>query len=338
MRKGQSKFKLKFIYMFIIALTITIQGKASDFNEKMALFYAKEKVTILITDSGLGGLSVAAELEKGFHESHPFKEVELIFVNALASKDHLYNQMESTTEKVRVFNSALYGMSEQFRPDLILIACNTLSVIFDQTEFSKKAQIPVIGIIEFGVNLMKENLNKYPNDQLIIVGTPTTISQNSHKSMLMESGIPSKRIITQSCSMLESEIQTDPSSDMVATMIEMYADEALSKIDSVKTGGISVGLCCTHYTYSAPLFKEVFSRLTEREVNILDPNLVMSIYLFENSNNIRFKNTSVTVRVVSQAELMLTDINAIAKMLKPVSPKYAYALKNYEWLKTLFRF
>lgn len=333
-----SELMLKLISIFFVVFALSLQGKADDLNEKMALFFAKEKVTILITDSGLGGLSVAAEIEKGFQHSHPFSKVELVFVNALASKEYLYNQMENTAEKVRIFNNALYGMSEQFSPDLILIACNTLSVIFDQTEFSKKAQTPVIGIIEFGVNLMKENLKKSSNGHIIIIGTPTTISQNTHKSMLMERGILANRITNQSCSMLESEIQNDPASDMVATMIEMYADEALIKMKNLDTGELSVGLCCTHYTYSAPVFKEVFSRISGREVKILNPNLVMSDYIFENSEATRFTTTTIDVRVVSQAELFSAGINAIAGMLKPVSPAFAYALKNYEWMKTLFRF
>ncbi|MCD4691882.1 MAG: aspartate/glutamate racemase family protein [Calditrichales bacterium] len=338
MRRIRSKLILKAIFVFSIVITSTIQGKANDLNEKMASFFAKEKVTILITDSGLGGLSVAAEIEKGFHHSHPFSEVELVFVNALASKEYVYNQMENTAEKVRVFNNALYGMTEQFSPDLILIACNTLTVIFDQTEFSKKEVTPVIGIVEFGVGLMNENLKKFPDERVIIIGTPTTISQNTHKSMLMERGITANRITTQSCSMLESEIQNDPAGDMAATMIEMYADEALAKIKSLENSKLSVGLCCTHYAYSAPVFKEVFSNICGKEVKILNPNLVMSAYIFENSDNTRFKTTAIAVRVVSQAELFSAGINAIAGMLKPVSPAFAHALKNYVWMKTLFRF
>jgi glutamate racemase len=306
-------------------------------DKKMAAFFAKEKVTILITDSGLGGLSVAAELEKKFHLNHPFSEVELIFVNALASRDRLYNQMESTAEKVRVFNSALYGMDKRFHPDLILIACNTLSVIFEQTDFSRKEATPVTGIVGFGVDLMQSQL-KYPDDRLIIVGTPTTISQNTHKSMLVVRGMDPNHITTQPCAMLESEIQNNPNSDMVSTMIEMYADEALEKCGGAGSGTLNVGLCCTHYTYSAPLFKQIFSRVSGREVQILDPNRVMSAWIFENSDPARFKTTGITVRVVSQAEVLAMDIDAIAGMLQPVSAVFAAALKNYERINNLFPF
>ena len=97
-------------------------------------FFKKEKVTILVTDSGLGGLSVAAHLEANFKKWHPFKEVKIMFVNALPSETYFYNQMKNTAEKVRVFNQALFGMTEKLSPDLIFIACNTLSVLYNQTD------------------------------------------------------------------------------------------------------------------------------------------------------------------------------------------------------------
>lgn len=328
----------KIICILITVLVFASNGKSNSMNDRMEAFYLKEKVSILITDSGLGGLSVAAEIEKSFHAFHPFKEVNLIFVNALPNESVLYNSMKSTDEKIRVFNSALYGMRNQFKPDLILIACNTLSVLLDQTEFSAKETTPVIGIIEFGVNLMQQNLKKMVDNQVIIVGTPTTVSQNTHKAMLMEQGIESKRITTQGCSMLESEIQNNPASDMVSTMIEMYADEALEKMENNENDTLNLALCCTHYTYSSSLFRDIFGQISGKNVNIIDPNKEMSAYLFEQSDAKRFETTKISTRVVSQAKVLPSDINAIAGMLDRVSPAFTQALKKYELNRDLFDF
>ena len=43
----------------------------------------KERVTIVVTDSGLGGLSVLADAAEKFRQYPVFKAVDLVFVNAL---------------------------------------------------------------------------------------------------------------------------------------------------------------------------------------------------------------------------------------------------------------
>ena len=50
---------------------------------------------IVITDSGLGGLSVLGELERRIKENPIFENAELIFFNALFSPDYGYNSMKS---------------------------------------------------------------------------------------------------------------------------------------------------------------------------------------------------------------------------------------------------
>ncbi|NOX90779.1 MAG: hypothetical protein GXO77_17400 [Calditrichaeota bacterium] len=327
-----------FLLLFLQSATSQESARSQRLNERLKAFFAKDEVNILITDSGLGGLSVAAEIEKNFRLMHPFKKVGLIFVNALPSKDYLYNQMPDTKEKVRVFNNALNGMAERFKPDIILVACNTLSTLLNKTTFYQNTDIPVIGIVGFGVNLMYKNLVEQKNASLLILGTPTTIEQNSHKAALLDLGISGDRIYTKSCPMLESEIQNDPASDMVETMIEMYAEEALEKMTLPDSGDLFLGLCCTHYTYAAATFKKVFDKLTGKSVRLLDPNRVMSSFLFKDSENDRFDETDVTVRVVSQAELSPTDVSSIAKMIEPVSVPTAEALRNYHRAKSLFRY
>lgn len=307
-------------------------------NKQFNDFLKKEKVTILVTDSGLGGLSVAAHLEANFKKWHPFKEAKIVFVNALASETYFYNQMKNTQEKVRIFNQALVGMTEKISPDIIFIACNTLSVLYDQTEYSKTAAIPVVRIVGFGVDMLYEDLSEVPNSSAIILGTPTTIGQNSHKRGLIEKGVAESRILTKACPMLESEIQNDPGSDMVETMIEMYADEALDGLKENSNRTLFVGLCCTHYQYAAPSFKKIFSKISERKIKLVDPNERMSAFLFLRANTKRFDKTETRVQVVSQAKLNPEDITVISGMVEPISTAFAFALKNYIWMKNLFSF
>ncbi len=339
-KEGVSNSTAKYIiFSILFCLLLTTRAlKANEMNKRLNDFFKKEKVTILVTDSGLGGLSVAAHLEANFKKWHPFKTVDIFFVNALASETYFYNQMKNTEEKVRVFNKALFGMTEKLSPDLILIACNTLSVLYDQTEYSKTAAIPVVGIVDFGVEMLYEKLSDSDNNMAIILGTPTTIGQNSHKAGLIKKGIPEGKIRTQACPMLESEIQNDPGSDMVETMIGMFADEALDSFKTTKDGELLVGLCCTHYQYAAPLFAKVFSELSGKKVTFIDPNERMSAFIFDQSEKQRFNQTTIRVQVVSQAKLSSMDIEAISGMIKPVSDSFAFALRNYIWIKDLFTY
>jgi len=325
------------IYILLLGLGV-VMAKEDLASERLKTFYAKEKVTILITDSGLGGLSVAAKLEANFREHHPFREVKLIFVNALANETLFYNRMENTEEKVRVFNNALTGMTKKFAPDLILIACNTLSVIFDQTEFSKTSNVPVVGIVEFGVDLMLDNLRQSEANGTIILGTPTTIEQNTHKAALLAAGIKPETVQAQACPMLESEIQNAPGSDMVRMMIEMFAEESLDKFEERPSENLYVGLCCTHYNYAAPVFAEVFAQVSGTPVTILDPNELMSDFIFKDSNSSRFEKTEISVQVVSQAKLTENDIESIAGMIQPVSKDFSEGLKKYQWMSDLFQY
>jgi glutamate racemase len=314
------------------------QAAPADHRAGLSRFFKKDSVTIVITDSGLGGLSVAAAIEQQLQKYRVFRNVHLIFANALPDRDHPYNLMETTAEKVKVFDSALAGMSRTLKPDLILIACNTLSVVFPQTEFARSSDIPVIGIVEFGVDQIAQELDKDSSSSVIILGTPTTIGQHTHVDRLVARGFDSTRISTQACNMLETEIQADPTSDIVRSMIELYAMEALEKQPPTRTGELIVALCCSHYGFSRSVFQDVFQSVFERPVVIVDPNGAMAAYLFPQTVRERQIKTSVTTSVVSRAEILPDEAASIAAAVRPVSEATADAVVSYTRDTSLFSF
>ncbi|MEA1898103.1 MAG: hypothetical protein U9N53_10635, partial [Bacteroidota bacterium] len=89
--------------------------------------FDQEEITVVITDSGLGGLAVLDDIAKKIAGSGYYKRVNLIFVNALFNADYGYNSLNSREEKISVFSSVLSGIENKFHPDVILIGCNTLS-------------------------------------------------------------------------------------------------------------------------------------------------------------------------------------------------------------------
>ena len=307
-------------------------------SDRLGQFFQKDSVTIAVTDSGLGGLAVTAAVDRLLEQYRVFAQVRLIFVNSLPDRNHLYNQMESMEEKARVFDSALAGMTRTFQPDLILIACNTLSVVFPQTEFAHSSHVPVIGIVEFGVDQVANALRNDSTASAIILGTPTTIGQNTHAAGLAELGFDSTRVETQACDMLESEIQADPTSDIVRSMVEMYAEEALDRRADRPQGDLVLALCCSHYGFARGVFRDVFQSLSGHPVTIVDPNVAMSESVAPLELRGRFKETGVTVEVVSQAEILAEETTAMAAAVRPVSAATADALTEYTRISRLFSY
>lgn len=297
----------------------------------------RDSITILVTDSGLGGLSVAAAVAGQFDRCHPFAQVRLIFANALPDNDHTYNAMTSTEEKAEAFTAALDGFVEHYNPDIILIACNTLSVVYPDTEFASRGAAPVFGIVDFGVQSIRDRLTS-DHASAIIMGTPTTAESHAHADKLIEQHVLPDRITTQACEMLESEIQADPNSDIVRTMIEMYAMEALESNPPLDSSDVTVALCCSHYGYAKPAFQAVFTELLGQPVTVIDPNDAMSAAVLAEADCTRFENTQVAVEVVSRAELGEDDIASIAAMLQAVSAVTAEALRTYTLDTNLFTY
>src|SRR5512142_1162434 len=109
---------------------------------------------ILITDSGVGGLSVVAYAER-FVRTHGFGEpVRLTFANAAPENDYGYNSMPSREVKLQTFDRFLRKVTERYAPDSIYVACNTLSVILPDTAYVREASIPVKGIVETAAGLL----------------------------------------------------------------------------------------------------------------------------------------------------------------------------------------
>lgn len=301
-------------------------------NQESSIFDQKE-ITIVITDSGLGGLTVMDDIAKKITASGYYKKVNLIFVNALFDVDKGYNALPSRVEKIDILNTVLYGIDHNFNPDIILIACNTLSVIYKDTRFVKESSTPVIGIIESGVELIFYHLQKNENSAVIITGTETTIDEDNHRKTLIQKGISNARIVTQACSELQSYIEQDPYGENTEMLIGYYIDEALSKIpEGMNT--IYLSLNCSHFGYSEPLWLKAFSSIDVHLNKILNPNIIMGDILMPERNRNRFENVEMNQTIHSK--VVIRNWRSIYEYFLTGSPGLADALKNYTLNPDLF--
>jgi glutamate racemase len=289
----------------------------------------KDSVTILVTDSGLGGLSVCAEIDRRLRNEHVFRNVRIVFFNALPDAGRGYNKMSGMDEKARVFQAALEGMVQSYHPDVILIACNTLSVVYPFTPFSQHPSVPVLGIVELGAKLLQAELVRDTSAVCIVFGTETTIAGGNHKRLLMAGGIAGDRVIEQSCPGLAGEIESDARGPKVKAMVEGFTSSALKHVPA-GTRHVVAGLCCTHYGYCAGAFAAGLGD----GAKIVDPNAALAGEVFVQGR--RFPGTHVAVNVASRAEIFPEEIRSIGSLLETVSPATATALRSYEHRLELF--
>lgn len=294
-------------------------------------------LTIVVTDSGLGGLSVTADLEHQLRSKNKFGKIRIIFFNSLAASDFGYNSMATIEKKSEVFDSALNTIQRLYSPNIILIACNTLSVVYEHTKFSKESNTQVIGIIDRGVEMIIDDIQKNPNSSVLLLGTPTTISSLAYHKRLLEKGVREERIINQPCPLLETAIQQNPDSEIVQRMINDFLIEAKKK-ELVNSEKIIVALCCTHYGYSEMIFHKVVQNTFKKDYILLNPNIKMVEFAVENLQENKDKFSELSVEVVSQVKLKSEEITSIANILRTISPFTASALENYIFSEFLFSF
>ncbi len=295
----------------------------------------KDSVTIVVTDSGLGGLSIMAEAAARLKESGIYRRVRLVFFNALFANDSGYNSLPERADKIRIFGNVLKSIENRYSPDLVLLACNTLSVLLPDTPAARTARSPIRGIVEPGAELLAEAWKKDPAAAVLLFGTETTIAEGAHRARLMALGVPADKIIAQPCPELASYIENATDGENTALLISSYVDEALAQLP-IPAPPVLAGLVCTHYGYAAGLWAAAFA---ERKIDvrgILDPNTRLAEAVLSPGAVKRFDRTDIEARVVSKVEIAERKRAALGDWLDRRSPEVAAALRSYTLQPDLF--
>lgn len=295
----------------------------------------RESITVVITDSGLGGLSVVADAAEKLRQNPVFKSVDLVFVNALFTDAGGYNSLKTRDEKLQVFSSALQSMQDRYAPDIILVACNTLSVLIPDTGFVQTSSTPVVGIVEQGVEQIFAQLQDNPDSKNIIFATQTTVDEGTHKNQLLDLGAGAGQVVTQACPQLTLYIEQGYDSAYTEMLIDAYVDEALSGMGEVE-GPLSVSFACTHFGYSMDFWKQAFASRGIQVSSFVNPNAKMIDFLLPEPLKQRYRRSSVRVRVVSMIDIPADRQDSIGRWLSNVSPATEAALRDFELQPDLF--
>ncbi len=284
---------------------------------------------ILITDSGVGGLSVCAYAERFVRTHGAAQPIRLTFANAAPENDYGYNAMPSTAVKLETFDRFLGNVTARYAPDVIYVACNTLSVLLPDTPYVRAAEIPVKGIVETAVRLVADALA--PHSTAIVFGTKTTIESGIYPRLLEARGVAASRIVTQACPGLADTISEDREGVAAQQAIARWVAAALGRIPRTDVPVVAC-LACTHYGYR----KDEFARALADsgvQATVIDPNERAVGDLFGPAPAIA---AEADVEVVTRYAIPTTAVEALTWFLREISPRTVAALARFHHVPDLF--
>ena len=302
----------------------------------MGDLFDKDTFKVVATDSGLGGMAVAANLVSRLTALRAFRKAEVVFFNCRPSESLGYDMMKSHDRRIRVFSNALEAMNRTLQPDAILVACNTLSVLRDRATFTNSpGHPPIIGIVELGVSMIARHLSQDPNASIIMFAAPTTVQSGVHMQSLTAMGFDPKRLTYQDCEDLPMAIEHGLEDGYTKSLIERLVAKSVEKVGRRSTHLVGA-LLCTHFGFVAELFKAAFKKNGIDADHIIDPTPHMAEAFLEHATADRFKSSEVGLSVVSHTKLPVDIVQSMSGMLELSSPAAADALRNYALSTNLF--
>lgn len=290
---------------------------------------------ILITDSGVGGLSVCAYAERFLRTGGcPEEPVRLTFANAAPENDYGYNSMPTLEEKLTTFDRFLRNVTRRYEPDHIYVACNTLSVLLPAIPFVRDGALPVRGILETATDQLMRRFERGRNQVIAIFGTPTTIEAGAYDRMLVQRGINPSRIISQACPGLADTISEDRQGEKTATQIMGWVRTATAQMTDPGSS-VLVCLACTHYGYRRDLFAAAFSELGI-PAQIVNPNEDAVSDLWLPAVKPSAEPCDVPVEFVTRYAIPDTTLDTLTFFLEEVSPRTVQALHDFRHVPDLF--
>jgi glutamate racemase len=207
--------------------------------------------TILVLDSGLGGLTVYREIAAARPDAR--------FIYAADDAVFPYGGMSEPALVARVV-AAMESLIEAHRPDLVVVACNTASTLVLPSLRARFA-VPFVGTVP----AIKPACAASTTRLVSVLGTEATVAREYTHALIREFAAGCDVTLVGSArlaALAESELRGEPVAD-AAVAVEIapcFVDTGMARTDTIV-------LACTHY----PLLIERMRRLAPWPVGFLDP-------------------------------------------------------------------
>jgi len=212
---------------------------------------ALDRPTILVFDSGLGGLTVYREVVKVRPDAR--------FVYAADDAVFPYARIEETALVARVV-AVMERLISAYAPDLVVIACNTASTLV-LPSLRGRFGVPFVGTVP----AIKPACAASVTRLVSVLGTEATVKREYTHGLIREFAdgcavtlIGSARL----AALAEDELRGEPVTDaaVAAEIAPCFVESGGSRTDTIV-------LACTHY----PLLIDRLERLSPWPVRFLDP-------------------------------------------------------------------
>ena len=207
--------------------------------------------TILVFDSGLGGLTVFREVV----QARP--DARYIYV---ADDAFFPYGGHGEAELVARVGALMGELIETHRPDLIVIACNTASTLV-LPQLRARFSVPFVGTVP----AIKPACARSVSKRVTVLGTQATVNREYTRTLIRDFANGSDVALIGSAQLAgyaEAELQAAPVADelIAQELAPCFVDEDGRRTDTVV-------LACTHY----PLLLERLEQLAPWPVAFIDP-------------------------------------------------------------------
>ena len=207
--------------------------------------------TILVFDSGLGGLTVYREVAKARPDAR--------FVYAADDALFPYGDIEDTALTARVL-AVMESLIAAHQPDLVVIACNTASTIA-LPSLRARFSVPFVGTVP----AIKPACAASQSKLVSVLGTEATVKREYTRVLIRDFGQGCDVTLVGSAwlaAFAEAELNGNPASDeaIAAELAPCFIEKDGRRTDTVT-------LSCTHY----PLLRERLNKLAPWPVEWIDP-------------------------------------------------------------------
>lgn len=206
---------------------------------------------VLVFDSGVGGLTVLAEIHK------LLPQVPTVFVADTAAFP--YGRFSDEALIARVTN-VMTRLIEEIAPSLVVIACNTASTLVLPVVRAKFG-VPFVGTVP----AIKPAAAITKSGMISVLATPGTVKRDYTTGLVRQFAADKEVTLAAApllASLVEASLRGEPVKD--AAVAAQIAPAFVEK-DGRRTD--AVVLACTHY----PLLQETFERLAPWPVHWIDP-------------------------------------------------------------------
>jgi glutamate racemase len=207
--------------------------------------------TVLIFDSGLGGLTVHREVAAARPDAR--------LIYAADDAAFPYGPMPETQLVARVL-AVVGALIESHKPDLAVIACNTASTIV-LPELRARFALPFVGTVP----AIKPACATTTSKRVTVLGTEATVKREYTRALISQfsNGCDVKLVGSAKLARYaEAELRGEPVADeaIAAEIAPCFIDGKGRKTDTVV-------LACTHY----PLLQHRFEAVQPWAVTYIDP-------------------------------------------------------------------